>query len=133
MKDRTYKLMLRAFDSPLRKQESELLKSGLMASRVLRDDQKFFATLRAVISSSRYPSFEPAFVRRVVDAAFSAYDEFGRWLSISFRRVVIATIVVSVLCVYYNLSRRDSVNVASVFGQPEPSIDQVLQVERLFQ
>ena len=125
--------MLRAFDSPLRKQESELLKSGLMASRVLRDDQKFFATLRAVISSSRHPSFEPAFVRRVVDAAFSGYDEFGRWLSISFRRVVIASIVVSVLCVYYNLSRRDSVNVASVLGQPEPSIDQVLQVERLFQ
>jgi hypothetical protein len=129
MKDRSTRLILKSFDVPLGKDEAELLERVVRASDVLRERRKFFTSLRKSIVAASYPPFEPEFVGRVVGAAFSSYDEFIRSLTISLRRVTFAAIVLSLLCTYYNLSESHTVNVAAAFGQPEPSIDQVLHPE----
>jgi hypothetical protein len=131
MKDKSTRLILKAFEVPLGQDEAELLERVVRGSADLREQRKFFTSLRESIVATGYPPFGPEFVGRVVVAAFSSYDEFIRSLKISIRRVTFAAIALSMICTYYNLSESHTVNLAAAFGQPEPSIDQVLHPEAI--
>lgn len=125
--------MLKALDYPLREEEAKLLDAGLAGSSQLRGEQRLFLIVRKVCATAGYASFKGDFIERVLERTIVRYVEWEQWLGISFRRVALAAIIVSLCCAYYNLSNHDTVDVAAVFGQPQPSIDQVLRMEDIFE
>lgn len=133
MKDRIYRIMLRSFDTAVSENDAQLMRIALGSFSDLAHNKKFFVELRTAISALTYSSFSPGFAHRVVVAAFSTYNEFTLWLGISFRRVAMAAAILAALCSYYNISGHESVDIASLFGQPEPSFDDVFQIERFLQ
>jgi hypothetical protein len=132
MNNRIYRLMLKAFDAPLRTAELKVLENSLEDSPELRSNQKIFQCLRQALSSASYTSFGPAFVQRVVAVAYSAYDEFEHWLRVSFERTAIVALGLAIACAYYSLSVHGSADIAELFGQPGPSIDRLVEVWRVF-
>lgn len=132
MNDQLYDILLRSFDIPLDERGQVKLQQAL-ADPEIRAEHDRLRTMRSLINQSARSAFEPFFVQRLLQRLVSAQEEFRRWLLWDFQRVALAGMVAAVLLAYYNVSRRDSVNIAAAFAEREYTFEQVLRLEVPYQ
>ncbi len=128
-----YDLLLRSFDGSLNKSEQSLLDKSLVLSEELEVTKQEIAQLRKAYVLTRDSSFKPFFAERVLQRLTEIQKFYTDWLVVVFRRVAITGVILAALLACYNVSNRQSVNIESVLGLPQPTLENVLALEVPFQ
>ena len=130
MNKKSLELLYRSFDEVLTPNEKQRLKDALAKSKELREEKQQIMETRRSISNAAVQSFNPFFaekvMRRIREGERSS-ELFFESLLYSFRPVAIAATILLIALMSYNFFKSDQLSIASIFAEPEVSLEQVLE------
>jgi anti-sigma factor RsiW len=132
MNKRIRKLLYKSFDHELSLEEQQSLDEALAASRELREEKARIESMRDTVSAAAADSFGASFAERVMQRIetekrnASRSEIFFESLVRVFRPVAAAAMIVLIAMAVYNMSVNDSVSLTGALGQPDVTLDQVL-------
>lgn len=132
MSKRIRKLLYKSFDHELSQEERRLLDEALAASKELREEKAGIESMRDTVSAAAADSFGPSFPERVMQRIktekrkASQSEMFFESLVRVFRPVAAAAMIVLIAIAAYNMSVNGSVSLTGALGQPDVTLDQVL-------
>ena len=96
----------------------------------MRKERERIAAMRALISNSASQSFHSFFAEKVMQRVReegSVQETFFESLVYIFRPIAIATAILAVALISYNLIRSGQISLASAFAEPEITIEQAFE------
>jgi anti-sigma factor RsiW len=134
MNKKALDLLYRSFDGKLSEEEQRQLEDALDDLPALRKEKERIAAMRGAISASAAKSFRPFFVERVMRRIASIGEKkrnremFFESLQFAFRRVAVVGAMVIVILVAYNFVKTGDLSVTGVFGMPQETLEEVLEL-----
>jgi len=132
MNDKLLELLYKSFDSSLTSKEREILKKGLSESAALRGEKDKLELIRERLADSKQDSFNPFFAERVMNRIRTNRKQqeqqesmFDSLISL-FRPIAIATAVILVVLLSYNMKKTESYTLAGALGQEQVTLEQVM-------
>lgn len=128
MKDKDLKLLYRSFDDALPEKERACLEKALNDSDALRQEKERLADIRESIGRRKSEGFSPYFSQRVMarirENQAEPQGELYETLVSFFRPVMVGTAVLTILLASYNIMKSRRVTLASVFAEPEITVEE---------
>ena len=133
MHQKALDLLYRSFDQQLLPAEQRFLDSVLVQSPWLQKEQARLTELRKMVAQTSAVSFSPRFADNVMRKIRREQEEtrkesvFFEELLTAFRPIALAVVVVVIGLLSYNLTRSDDLSLSSALGEPEITLEQVLE------
>jgi len=129
MNSQILELLFRSYDGELTREEQQKLDQALAKSKELTEEKERIAQMRKAISDSSSQGFHPFFAEKVmrrIREAESAQETFWDSLVYVFRSVAIATAILLITLISFNLIKSGNVSVASAFAESKITLEQAL-------
>jgi len=132
MNNKLVELLYKSFDSSLTSKEQEILNKGLSESAALREEKEKIESMRAGLSGLKQVSFKPFFGERVMNQIRTNREQQAQQESMFdsmvalFRPIAIATTVILLVLLSYNMKKTDNYTLAGALGQEQVTLEQVM-------
>ncbi len=132
MNDKLLDLLYKSFDSSLTSKEQEILKKGLSESATLRGEKEKIEFMRERLADSEQASFKPFFAERVMNQVRTNRKQLVQQESVFdsllalFRPLAIATTVILIVLLSYNMKKTENYTLAGALGQEQVTLEQVM-------
>lgn len=133
MDKKALRLLYRSFEENLKEKEQKQLEEALERSQALRAEKEKIAAMRKAVSETAYSSFEPFFAERVMNR-ITAEEKVGPIVSVFeplkaiFQRLAIASAIVIIVLIVYNLSIGESFTMNEAFYVSELTFEEILPI-----
>lgn len=135
MDKKILKLLLRSFDASLAEKEQRVLDEALENSEELRREKERIRSQRKAVAGSASPSFDPHFPERVMrkisclgSKKRNGLEFFYETFKLTFQRLAVASALVLLLLVSYNLIKGDILPQDEVIFASDAVVAEILDV-----